>query len=162
VFPTNETIGMTSSLSKQARAVITYGTFDLFHVGHYNLLQAARKLGDYLIVGVSTDEFNIVKGKVAFQQFDCRAAQVIACPFVDTIVPEHNWDQKIRDIQAFNASVFVIGSDWEGHFDELDDYVEVVYLPRTPGISSSQIRNKIFSKHISFSERLSTQTVLTF
>ena len=132
---------MVKSVCGHKRVVITYGTFDLFHQGHHNLLQSAKSLGDYLIVGVSTDEFNVIKGKFARQKYQQRVDQVLACPFVDLIIPEYSWEQKVVDIQYFGAGVFVMGEDWTGFFDDLGKYAEVVYLPRTEGISSTQIRS---------------------
>lgn len=125
------------------KTVITYGTFDLFHFGHYRLLKRAKALGDRLIVAVSTDEFNAIKGKKAFQSFEKRIEVVRSLPFVDMVIPEHNWEQKIEDIRKYNVDIFVMGDDWKGKFDYLKKYCEVIYLKRTPGISSTYLRNKI-------------------
>jgi glycerol-3-phosphate cytidylyltransferase len=123
------------------RRVITYGTFDTLHHGHIRLLRRARSLGDYLIVGLSTDEFNAEKGKQSMFSFEDRKVDLESLRTVDLIIPERNWDQKISDVQMFQADVFVMGDDWEGKFDFLRDYCEVVYFSRTPSISSTQIRN---------------------
>lgn len=125
------------------RVVLTYGTFDLFHVGHLNILERAKELGDYLIVGVSTDEFNKEKGKrCTYPDYErMRIVDAISC--VDKVIPEKEWEQKIKDVQKYNVDVFVMGSDWEGKFDFLKDYCQVVYLPRTEGISSTQVKQRI-------------------
>jgi glycerol-3-phosphate cytidylyltransferase len=122
------------------RIVLTYGTFDLFHVGHLNLLERARALGDYLVVGISTDEFNAIKGKKSFFNYENRARIVSSCKFVDQVLPEHDWTQKTSDILNNQVDIFVMGDDWTGKFDSLKSHCDVVYLERTPGISSSQIR----------------------
>jgi len=123
------------------KVVITYGTFDLFHIGHLNLLKRAKALGDYLIVGVSTDEFNAVKGKKALIPFEQRAEIVASIKYVDLVIPETCWEQKIEDIKKYNVDILVMGKDWEGKFDYLKKYCEEVYLERTKGISSSYLRS---------------------
>ncbi|HOD17131.1 MAG TPA: glycerol-3-phosphate cytidylyltransferase [Candidatus Cloacimonadota bacterium] len=123
--------------------VITYGTFDLFHYGHLRLLQRAKALGDYLIVGVSTDEFNAVKNKQCTYPYIERAEIVKAIRYVDEVIPETCWEQKISDIQKYDIDIFVMGNDWEGKFDFLKDYCRVIYLERTPEISSSGIKTMI-------------------
>lgn len=127
------------------KKVITYGTFDLLHYGHINLLRRAKSLGDYLIVGLSTDEFNNKeKSKECYFDFENRKLLLDAVRYVDLVVPEENWEQKISDIQKYNIDVFVIGDDWKGKFDYLKDFgVEVVYLPRTKEISTSKIKNDL-------------------
>ena len=127
------------------KKVITYGTFDLLHYGHINLLRRAKSLGDYLIVGLSTDEFNNKKkNKECYFDFENRKLLLDAVRYVDLVVPEENWKQKISDIQKYNIDVFVIGDDWKGKFDYLKDFgVEVVYLPRTKEISTSKIKNDL-------------------
>ncbi|MBN2830023.1 MAG: glycerol-3-phosphate cytidylyltransferase [Candidatus Cloacimonetes bacterium] len=125
------------------KKVITYGTFDLFHYGHLRLLERAKSLGDYLIVAVSTDEFNEIKNKKCTYPFEERAEIVKAIKYVDEVIPEHNWEQKVNDIRSHKVDLFVMGSDWEGKFDELKEFCEVVYLERTPEISSSGIKTKI-------------------
>lgn len=123
------------------KKVITYGTFDLTHHGHIELLRRAKELGDYLIVAVSTDEFNAGKGKKAAFPYEKRVELLGAIRYVDKIIPEKSWEQKIEDIKKYDVDVFVMGDDWEGKFDFLKEYCEVVYLPRTPNISSTAIRN---------------------
>ena len=127
------------------KKVITYGTFDLLHYGHINLLRRAKSLGDYLIVGLSTDEFNNKeKNKECYFDFENRKLLLDAVRYVDLVVPEENWEQKISDIQKYNIDLFVIGDDWKGKFDYLKDLgVEVVYLPRTEEISTSKIKNDL-------------------
>lgn len=125
------------------RRVITYGTFDLFHVGHLNILKRAKEQGDYLIVAVSSDQFNLLKGKKCFVSDVDRMAIVNAIKYVDEVILENNWEQKIDDIKKHNIDVFVMGDDWNGKFDFLKEYCEVVYLPRTQGISTTQIKEKL-------------------
>lgn len=125
------------------KKVITYGTFDMLHTGHINLLRRAKEYGDYLIVAVSTDEFNKIKGKEAYYSFEQRKAILEAVRYVDEVIPEHSWEQKIDDVKNHNIDVFVMGDDWKGKFDFLKDYCEVIYLPRTVGISTSKIKNDL-------------------
>ena len=121
--------------------VITYGTFDLLHYGHINLLRRAKELGDYLIVALSTDEFNLEKGKKSYFSFEKRKQLLESIRYVDLVIPETSWDQKINDVHEFRVNTFVMGDDWLGKFDFLENEgVEVVYLPRTPEISTSQIK----------------------
>ena len=123
------------------RKVITYGTFDLLHYGHINLLRRARELGDYLIVVLSTDEFNWrEKHKKCYFTYAERKLMLEAIRYVDLVVPEENWEQKNTDVVKYGADIFVIGDDWKGKFDFLKDKCEVVYLPRTPEISTTQIK----------------------
>ncbi|MBR3739386.1 MAG: glycerol-3-phosphate cytidylyltransferase [Clostridia bacterium] len=124
------------------KRVITYGTFDLLHYGHINLLRRAKALGDYLIVAVSSDAFNRnEKHKQSYFSYDERKALVEAIRYVDLVIPEESWEQKKTDVHEYNIDTFVIGDDWSGKFDFLkEEGVEVVYLPRTPEISSSLIR----------------------
>ena len=125
------------------KRVITYGTFDLFHIGHLNLLKRSKALGDYLIVAVSSDEFNLQKGKVCKIKDTDRMQIVEAIKYVDQVIPETSWDQKIEDVKKYDVDVFVMGDDWKGKFDFLKDYCEVVYLPRTEGISSTQLKEEL-------------------
>ena len=126
------------------KKVITYGTFDLLHYGHINLLQRAKQLGDYLIVALSTDEFNSeMKGKVTYFSYEERKRLLEAIRYVDLVIPEENWEQKISDVQEYHIDTFVMGDDWEGKFDFLKEYCEVVYLPRTPEISTTQIKKDL-------------------
>lgn len=127
--------------------VITYGTFDLLHYGHINLLRRARELGDYLIVGLSSDEFNRnEKGKECYFSFEQRKTMLEAVRFVDQVIPESNWNQKRRDVHEYDVDIFVIGDDWRGEFDYLEEEgVKVVYLERTPEISTTQIKEDLNS-----------------
>ena len=125
------------------KKIITYGTFDLFHLGHLNIIKRAKEQGDYLIVAVSTDEFNMTKGKICTYPYEHRAEIVKAIRYVDEVIPENNWEQKINDIKNNNIDIFVMGNDWEGKFDKLKEHCEVVYLPRTDGISTTEIKDKI-------------------
>ena len=128
------------------KKVITYGTFDLLHTGHVNILRRAKALGDYLIVAISSDEFNAGKDKKAFYPFEQRKAILEAIRYVDEVIPEDSWEQKKTDIKDYDIDVFVMGDDWEGEFDFLKDQCEVVYLPRTEGISTTQIKNDLENK----------------
>ena len=126
------------------KKVITYGTFDLLHYGHVNLLQRAKQLGDYLIVAISTDEFNLnKKNKKCYFSYEERKRLVEEIRYVDLVIPEEDWEQKISDVKEYKVDTFVIGDDWEGKFDFLKDYCEVVYLPRTPEISTTQIKKDL-------------------
>ena len=126
------------------KRVITYGTFDLLHYGHINLLRRAKALGDYLIVALSTDEFNWnSKQKKCYFTYEKRKQLLEAVRYVDLVIPEESWDQKTIDVQLYKVDTFVMGDDWKGKFDFLKDYCEVVYLPRTPEISSTQIKRDL-------------------
>lgn len=125
------------------KRIITYGTFDLLHWGHVRLLERAKSLGDYLIVATSTDEFNALKHKEAYHSFEHRKYILEAIRYVDKVIPEVMWDQKIEDVKKYNIDTFVMGDDWKGQFDFLKDYCEVVYLPRTDGISTSKIKHDL-------------------
>lgn len=126
------------------RRVITYGTFDLLHYGHINLLRRAKEYGDYLIVALSTDEFNInSKNKQSYFDYNKRKMLLEAIRYVDLVIPEENWDQKRSDIKEYHVDTFVMGDDWEGKFDFLSDLCEVVYLTRTPEISSTKIKEEL-------------------
>ena len=126
------------------RRVITYGTFDLLHYGHINLLKRAKALGDYLIVGLSTNEFNQKeKNKDCYFDYDKRKSLLEAIRYVDLVIPEENWEQKVNDIKEFKIDTFVMGNDWEGKFDFLKDECKVVYLPRTKEISTTQIKRDL-------------------
>lgn len=123
--------------------VLTYGTFDLFHIGHLRLIERLAAMGDRLIVGVSTDEFNAGKGKKSVVSYDDRAAIVGAIKGVDLVLPERAWEQKRADIVEHGVDIFVMGDDWTGKFDELSDVCEVRYLPRTSGVSSTDIKEML-------------------
>ena len=126
------------------RRVITYGTFDLLHYGHINLLRRAKAYGDYLIVVVSSDEFNLKeKNKKCYFNYEIRKQLVEAVRYVDLVIPEESWNQKVSDIYEYHVDTFVMGDDWEGKFDYLKEHCEVVYLPRTPEVSTSQIKKDL-------------------
>ena len=127
------------------KRVLTYGTFDLLHYGHINLLKRAKALGDYLIVALSTDDFNETKGKKAYHNYETRKMMLEAVRYVDLVIPEQNWEQKIDDVKKYDIDIVVMGSDWAGsdRFDYLKDYCEVVYLPRTEGVSTTKIKEEL-------------------
>lgn len=126
------------------KKVITYGTYDLLHWGHINLLKRARELGDHLTVGLSTDEFNALKNKKAYYSYENRKLLLESIRYVDKVITEYSWDQKIKDIIENDIDIFVMGDDWEGKFDYLKEYCKVIYLPRTVGISTTKIKNDLF------------------
>ncbi|WP_078392247.1 glycerol-3-phosphate cytidylyltransferase [Shouchella patagoniensis] len=126
------------------KKVITYGTFDLLHWGHINLLKRAKDLGDYLIVAISSDQFNAIKEKEAYHSFENRKMILEAIRYVDEVIAEDNWEQKVEDVQKHGIDVFVMGDDWDGKFDFLTEYCDVVYLPRTEGISTTKIKTELF------------------
>lgn len=142
------------------KTVITYGTFDLFHIGHLKLLQRIKNLGDRLIVAVSTDEFNTLKGKKTIIPYEQRAEIVSNIKCVDFVIPENNWEQKIEDIQKYNVDIFTMGNDWEGKFDFLKEYCEVIYLDRTEGISSTQLKQTLKSFSVSKDEIIKAFEIL--
>ncbi|MDP2088745.1 MAG: glycerol-3-phosphate cytidylyltransferase [Flavobacteriaceae bacterium] len=127
------------------KKIITYGTFDIFHSGHLELLKRIKELGDYVIVGVSTDEFNLTeKNKISYFPYKDRKAIIEALKYVDLVIPEESWEQKIADIKKYDIDIFVIGNDWETKFDYLKDYgIEVIYLERTPNISTSTVKKEL-------------------
>lgn len=129
------------------KRVITYGTFDLLHYGHINLLRRAKQYGDYLIVALSTDDFNWnQKRKKCYFSFDKRKALLEAIRYVDLVIPEESWDQKVTDVREYHIDTFVMGDNWKGEFDFLqDEGVDVVYLPRTPEVSTTQIKRDLKS-----------------
>ena len=134
------------------KIVLTYGTFDLFHIGHLNLIKKLRNIAGVdgkVIVGVSTDEFNNIKGKKSIIPFKDRAEIVKNIKGVDIVIPEKNWEQKVDDIKKYNVDIFVMGDDWKGKFDYLKDYCEVRYLPRTKGISSTFLKKTLNNISIS-------------
>ncbi len=127
------------------KTVLTYGTFDLFHIGHLNLLERLSRMGDRLIVGVSSDSFNKQKGKSSLFPYEERARIISSLYCVEYVFPELNWFQKPEDIKQYDVDVFGIGDDWKGKFDYLDEYCKVVYLPRTENISSSSLKESLQS-----------------
>ena len=143
-----------------AKIVITYGTFDLFHIGHLKLLQRIKKLGDKLIVAVSTDEFNATKGKKTIIPFVQRAEIVENIKCVDMVIAENNWEQKVSDIKKYNVDIFSIGDDWEGKFDFLEEQCEVIYIERTKEISSTQIKKTLKTFSVSKDEIIKAFDIL--
>ena len=125
------------------KKVITYGTFDLLHWGHIHLLERAKSLGNYLVVAISTDEFNQIKHKEAYHSYEHRKYILEAIKYVDEVIPETDWEQKKTDVAKYDIDTFVMGDDWKGQFDFLKDQCEVIYLPRTEGISTSKIKNDL-------------------
>ena len=127
------------------KRILTYGTFDLLHYGHIRLLKRAKELGDYLIVALSTDEFNQIKGKKAYHDYETRKKMLEAIRYVDLVIPEENWEQKINDIKEYKIDVTVMGGDWAGsdRFEYLKDYCELVYLDRTEGVSTTKIKEDL-------------------
>lgn len=125
--------------------VLTYGTFDLLHYGHIRLLQRAKALGDYLIVGLSTDDFNAIKGKKAFHDYETRKLMLEAVRYVDLVIPEEKWEQKIDDIKTYKVDICVMGKDWESSdkFDYLKGYCDLRFLERTEGISTTRIKEEL-------------------
>lgn len=123
--------------------VLTYGTFDLFHYGHMRLLKRARALGDYLVVGLSTDEFNEGKGKTSAHDYETRKEILEAIRYVDLVIPENTWDQKILDVKQYGIDVVVMGDDWAGsdRFDYLREHCELVFLPRTDGVCTTALKS---------------------
>ncbi|QOW21680.1 glycerol-3-phosphate cytidylyltransferase [Novilysobacter avium] len=125
------------------KTIITYGTFDILHVGHIKLLRRAREMGSRLVVGLSSDEFNRGKHKSSLLNYENRKAVLESIRWVDEVFPEHTWEQKVDDIRRYSADIFVMGHDWEGKFDFLSPYCEVCYLPRTPDVSTTQIKQSL-------------------
>src|SRR5690625_3618258 len=125
------------------KKVITYGTFDLLHIGHINILRRAKELGDYLIVGISSDEFNVLKNKKTYYSFEERKDILCAIRYVDEVIIENSWEQKANDIDKFNIDMLVMGNDWEGKFDFLRNKCEIIYLTRTTGISTTKIKKNM-------------------
>lgn len=127
------------------KRVLTYGTFDLLHYGHIEILRRAKALGDYLVVAVSTDEFNAIKGKKSYHNYETRKKMLEAVRYVDLVIPENTWEQKIDDVKKYDIDVVVMGSDWadSDRFDYLKEYCELTFLPRTEGISTSKIKKDL-------------------
>ncbi|MBQ6838847.1 MAG: glycerol-3-phosphate cytidylyltransferase [Clostridia bacterium] len=127
------------------KRILTYGTFDLLHYDHIRILKRAKELGDYLVVALSTDEFNAIKGKTAYHNYETRKKMLEAIRYVDLVIPENNWEQKVQDIKDYKIDVVVMGSDWadSDKFDYLKEYCDVVFLERTPGVSTTQIKSDL-------------------
>ncbi|MEI5907579.1 glycerol-3-phosphate cytidylyltransferase [Bacillus spongiae] len=125
------------------KKILTYGTYDLLHWGHINILKRAKELGDHLTVAVSTDEFNELKNKKAYHSFENRKMILESIRFVDEVIPENHWEQKVQDVIDNDIDIFVMGDDWKGQFDFLKEHCEVIYLPRTVGISTTQIKKDL-------------------
>ncbi|UEX89838.1 glycerol-3-phosphate cytidylyltransferase [Staphylococcus ratti] len=128
------------------KRVITYGTYDLLHYGHIELLRRAREMGDYLVVALSSDEFNRIKNKKSYYNFEQRKMMLESIRYVDLVIPENDWSQKETDVEKYEIDTFVMGHDWEGEFDFLKDKCEVIYLKRTEGISTTQIKKELYGK----------------
>ena len=126
------------------RRVLTYGTYDLLHYGHIELLRRAKQYGDYLIVALSTDEFNKLKNKKSYYNYEQRKMMLESIRYVDLVIPENNWEQKTDDVKNFKVDTFLMGHDWEGEFDFLKDHCEVIYIKRTEGISTTQIKKELY------------------
>ncbi|GGI29805.1 MULTISPECIES: glycerol-3-phosphate cytidylyltransferase [Staphylococcus] len=128
------------------KRVITYGTYDLLHYGHIELLRRAREMGDYLVVALSSDEFNRIKNKKSYYNYEQRKMMLESIRYVDLVIPENDWGQKETDVEKYEIDTFVMGHDWEGEFDFLKDKCEVIYLKRTEGISTTQIKKELYGK----------------
>ena len=126
------------------KRVITFGTYDLLHYGHIELLRRAKEYGDYLIVALSTDNFNKLKDKKSYYSYEQRKMMLESIQFVDLVIPENEWEQKVKDVKEYNVDTFLMGHDWEGEFDFLKDLCEVIYLNRTEGISTTQIKKELY------------------
>lgn len=133
-------VNFESILKNKFKTVLTYGTFDLLHYGHLEILKRAKDYGHKLIVGLSTDEFNKIKGKTCEFNYEKRKRYLESLDFVDLVIPEDNWDQKSEDVKTYNVDYFVMGNDWEGKFNYLEENCEVIYLTRTKGVSTSQLK----------------------
>ncbi|REH78989.1 glycerol-3-phosphate cytidylyltransferase [Staphylococcus felis] len=130
------------------KRVITYGTYDLLHYGHIELLRRAREMGDYLVVALSSDEFNQIKNKKSYYNFEQRKMMLESIRYVDLVIPENDWGQKERDVEKYEIDTFVMGHDWEDEFDFLKDKCEVIYLKRTEGISTTQIKRELYGNDV--------------
>lgn len=128
------------------KRIITYGTYDLLHYGHIELLRRAKEMGEYLIVALSTDEFNKLKNKKSYYDYEQRKMMLESIRYVDLVIPENDWEQKISDVEKYHVDTFIMGHDWEGEFDFLKDHCEVIYLKRTEGISTTQIKEELYGK----------------
>ena len=128
------------------KRVITYGTYDLLHYGHIELLRRAREMGDYLIVALSSDEFNRIKNTKSYYNYEQRKMMLESIRYVDLVIPEEGWGQKEKDVERYDIDTFVMGHDWEGEFDFLKDKCEVIYLRRTEGISTTKVKKELYGK----------------
>ena len=128
------------------KRVITFGTYDLLHYGHIELLRRAKEYGDYLIVALSTDNFNKLKDKKSYYSYEQRKIMLESIQFVDLVIPENEWEQKVKDVKDYYVDTFLMGHDWEGEFDFLKDQCEVIYLNRTEGISTTQIKKELYGE----------------
>ena len=126
------------------KTILTYGTYDVLHFGHIELLRRAKEMGDYLIVALSTDEFNNLKGKKSYYSYSERKYMLESIRYVDLVIPENNWEQKSKDVERFEVDTFVMGHDWEGEFDFLKERCQVIYLNRTEGISTTKIKEELY------------------
>jgi len=131
--------------NKKVKKIITYGTFDMFHIGHLKLLKRLSKMADELVVAVSTDEFNELKNKKVLIPYKQRAKIVSSVKYVTKVIPEKNWEQKIKDVKKYDIDIFAIGDDWEGEFDFLKEHCDVVYLKRTKNISTTKLKKSLTS-----------------
>jgi len=131
-------------------SLITYGTFDLFHFGHVELLRRMSDLCDHLTVACSTDEFNEIKNKSSIVSYEHRCQVLKSCRYVDDVIPEISWDQKKTDIVDLQIDIFCMGNDWAGEFDFLNSLATVIYLPRTKGVSSSEIKQQVLTRGTGF------------
>ena len=127
--------------SAKEEIVFTNGCFDLLHYGHLEILRRASSLGDKLIVGISTDEFNELEGKTCILPYEKRKELLESLDYVDKVIPEDNWEQKVSDVKENDVDIFVMGNDWEGKFDELKAYCKVIHFPRTKGISTTKLKS---------------------
>ena len=127
------------------KTILTYGTYDLLHYGHIRLLKRAKEMGDYLIVALSTNEFNQLKGKTTYYDYETRKYMLEAIRYVDLVIPEENWEQKLSDVKKYNVDIIVMGSDWAGSekFEYLKEFCKVVYLDRTEGISTTKLKKDL-------------------
>ncbi|MCX5773225.1 MAG: adenylyltransferase/cytidyltransferase family protein [Fusobacteria bacterium] len=130
-------------MEKKLKTVITYGTFDMFHIGHLRMLQRLAEMGNKLIVAVSSDEFNALKGKKCLISYEQRAEIIGNLKMVDLVIPETHWEQKVEDVQKYDVDIFAIGDDWEGKFDFLKEFCEVKYMERTKDISTTQLKKSL-------------------
>lgn len=130
------------------KRILTYGTFDLLHYGHIEILRRAKELGDYLVVALSTDEFNESKGKTAYHSYETRKKMLEAIRYVDLVIPENDWEQKLDDVKEYHIDTVVMGSDWANSdkFDYLKEYCDLVFLERTPGVSTTMIKSDLMLK----------------